>query len=273
MRTARSIGVVRVLLVVVAATAPNLAAAQSSTATPAQPPPVRRPAPPPPPPARPPEPPGWAGSLGAGLAVTSGNAATSTVNIAYELMRDRGGELVFRTTGLYLRAETDGEPSVDRAAADIRLDYRLTERLALVGLTTYARDRFKNIEMLLAPTAGLSVTVLPAGRVEWIADGSVGLVAERNTLFRTQASAAVLAGERFTYRINDRARILHAASGLWKTEDFGDAYYTLSAGVATSLAARFELKAEFLNTHKRKVTDPGLRKNDQAIVLSIVYKF
>ena len=42
-------------------------------------------------PAAPPPPPGWAGSAGAGLALTSGNSDTSTVNAAYELKRDTGG--------------------------------------------------------------------------------------------------------------------------------------------------------------------------------------
>ena len=37
--------------------------------------------------APPPPPPGWAGSAGAGLALTSGNSDTSTVNAAYELKR------------------------------------------------------------------------------------------------------------------------------------------------------------------------------------------
>src|SRR5262245_18978182 len=50
-------------------------------------------------------PPGWAGSLGAGWAATRGNSDTSTLNLAYELLRDRGGDLLFKSTGLYLRGD------------------------------------------------------------------------------------------------------------------------------------------------------------------------
>jgi putative salt-induced outer membrane protein YdiY len=240
--------------------------------TPAQPvvlPPTQPPPPPPPPP-----PPGWAGSLGAGFSLTSGNSDTATANVAYEVLRDTGGEIVLKSTGLYLRGESEGEATVDRAAADARLDYRLTPRLSAFGVTTYARDRFKEIDYLLAPTAGLSVAVLPAGgRAEWTTDGSVGIVVEKNTGFAAQTSGAILAGERFLLKLTDTTRIIHTASALWKMNDFGDGFYNVSAGIATSLASRLELKAEFLNTYKREPTDPTLKKNDQSVVLSIVYKF
>lgn len=226
-----------------------------------------------PPAAPPPPPPGWAGSLGAGLAVTSGNSDTSTANVAYELRRDMGGEVVFKSTGLYLRGQSEGEATVDRAAADARVDYRLTPRLSAFGLATYARDRFKDIDYLLAPTTGLSLTVIGGGRAEWITDGSVGLVFEKNTGFDVETAGAVLAGERFLFKATETTRLLHTATALWKMNDFGDGFYTFSAGIATSVASRLELKAEFLNTYKRQPTDPTLKKNDQSVVLSLVYKF
>jgi putative salt-induced outer membrane protein YdiY len=247
--------------------APLLASGQ----TPAQPvvlPPAQPPPPPPPPP-----PPGWAGSLGAGFSLTSGNSDTTTATLAYEVLRDIGGDVVLKSAGLYLRGESQGEATVDRAAADARLDYGLTPRLSAFGVTTYARDRFKEIDYLLAPTAGLSFAVVRTARAEWTTDGSLGIVVEKNTGFDADLAGALLAGERLLFKLTDTTRILHAASGLWKMNDFGDSFYNFSAGIATSLASRFELKAEFLNTYKREPTNPTLEKNDQSVVMSIVYKF
>lgn len=221
----------------------------------------------------PPPPPGWAGSLGAGFSLTRGNSDTATVNVAYEVLRDVGGELVFQSVGLYLRGESEGQATTDRAAADARLDYRLTPRLSAFGITTYARDRFKEIDYLVAPTFGLSVAVLKSPRIEWTTDGSVGLVFEQNTGFDAVTSGALLAGERFLFRLTEKTRILHAAAALWKMNDFGDGFYNLSVGIATSLASRLDLKSEFLNTYKREPTSSTLNKSDQSIVLSIVYKF
>jgi hypothetical protein len=64
-----------------------------------------------------------------------------------------------------------------------------------------------------------------------------------------------------------------AATALWKMDDFNDAYYTFSLRVATSLVGSLELKVEFLDTFKNRPTGPTLEKNDQAIVLAVVYKF
>lgn len=248
-------------LALIFALVPTLAAAQVELPQPASPPP-------PPPPA------GWHGAIGAGMALTSGNSDTSTINMAYDLHSDLGSEIVFKSTGLYLRSTSEGDATVDRAALDGRVDYRLAPRLSAFGQTQYARDRFKEIDYLIAPTVGLSYSILPPdGRAEWVADGSVGFLIEKNTGFDATTSGAVSAAERFVYKLTNVTRFTHAATGLWKMEDFGDGFYTLSAGVSTSLASMLELKAEFLNTYKREPTDPTLKKNDQAVVLSVVYKF
>lgn len=218
-------------------------------------------------------PPGIAGSLGAGLAVTSGNSDTSTINVAYDFLRDRGTDLVLKSTGLYLRGDNDGKANVDRAAVDARAEYRVSPRLAAFGMTTYARDRFKAIDYLLAPTAGLSFKAIATDRTEWITDGSAGVVVEKNTGLEARTAGAIIAGEKFTHKFTDTTRFLHAASGLWKMNDFDDAFYTFSAGLATSVASALELKTEFLNTYKARPTNPLLKKSDQSIVVSIVYKY
>ena len=66
---------------------------------------------------------------------------------------------------------------------------------------------------------------------------------------------------------------MHAATGLWKTKDLEDAFYTFSAGLITSVAGNFDLKTEFLSTYKNKLTNPALKKADQSIVVSVVYKY
>ena len=195
------------------------------------------------------------------------------LDLAYDLLRDAGGNFVFKSTGLYLRGDSEEAATVDRAAVEARMEYRLTPRLSAFALTGYARDRFKDIQYLVTQTAGLSYALLPAGRVEWRVDGSAGVVVEKDSGFAAETDGALLAGERFVFNVNDRTRITNAATGLWKMGDLEDAYYTFSLGVATSLAGKLELKVEFLNTYKHQLTDPDLEKNDQSIVLAVVYKF
>ena len=181
-------------------------------------------------PTEPPPPPGWTGSIGAGWAATSGNSDTSTVNLAHELVHDSGGDFVFKSTGLYLRGDSEGDTTVERASVDARMDYRLSPRLTTFALTAYARDRFKDINYLVSETAGFSFRLVPEGKVEWTTDASVGLVVEQNRGFPSDADGAILFGERFVYRINDDTRIINAATGLWKMDDFGDAVLYVRAG-------------------------------------------
>jgi hypothetical protein len=86
-------------------------------------------------------------------------------------------------------------------------------------------------------------------------------------------SGAIIAGEKLTHKFAEKTKFVHAATALWKMKDFDDAFYTFSAGLLTSIAGNFDLKTEFLSTYKNKLTNPALKKADQSVVLSVVYKY
>jgi putative salt-induced outer membrane protein YdiY len=223
--------------------------------------------------APPPPPPGWTGSIGGGLALTSGNSDTKTTNVGYDVLRDYGTDVVFKSTGLLLKGSNGGTSNVDRSQADARLGYTLTPRLSAFGQTTFARDKFKAIDYLVAPTAGLSYKLVALPNTEWVTDGSLGMVFEKNQGVDVASSGAILAGEKLSHKFAEKTKFVHAATGLWKTKDFEDAFYTFSAGLITSVAGNFDLKTEFLSTYKNKLTNTALKKADQSIVLSVVYKY
>lgn len=224
-------------------------------------------------PAASPPPPGWTGSIGGGLAIASGNSNTSTTNVGYDVLKDHGTNVIFKSTGLLLKGSNDGVSNVDRSQADARLGYTLSPRLSAFGQTTFARDRFKAIDYILAPTGGLSYKVVATERTEWMTDGSVGVVFEKNQGLDMETSGALIAGEKLTHKFAEKTKFVHAATALWKMNDFEDAFYTFSAGLLTSIAGNFDLKTEFLSTYKNKLTNTALKKADQSIVLSVVYKY
>jgi putative salt-induced outer membrane protein YdiY len=223
--------------------------------------------------APPPPPPGWTGSVGGGLALTSGNSDTSTTNVGYDVLKDHGTNVIFKSAGLLLKGSNNGVSNVDRSQADARVGYTLSPRLSAFGQTTFARDNFKAIDYILAPTGGLSYKVVNTARTEWLTDGSVGVVFEKNKDLDVDTSGAIIAGEKLTHKFAEKTKFVHAATALWKMKDFDDAFYTLSAGLLTSIAGNFDLKTEFLSTYKNKLTNPALKKADQSIVLSVVYKY
>lgn len=140
------------------------------------------------------------------------------------MLRDYGTNVVFKSGGLYLRGDNNGTSTVDRSGADARVEYKLSPRLAAFGMTTYARDRFKNIDYLFAPTGGLTYKVVATTRTQWAADGSVGMVFEKNTGLDLKTDDAIIAGEKLFHKFSDTTRFIHAGSALWKMAHFADAF-------------------------------------------------
>ena len=221
----------------------------------------------------PPEPPGWTGSASAGLALTQGNSDTSTVNAAYELKRDAGGRLVFKSAGLLVWGKAEGELTSDRLALSGRLERKLNDRTALFGQTQYLRDSFKAIDYLVSPTLGLMRILFKNDRTELNADGGVGIVWEKNPDLELQTDGAVTAGQQFTHQLTSTTEVKEKINALWKMDDFEDALYTFGVGIAASISTRTQLKAEFLDTYKAKPPFEDVQKNDIAVLLSFVYKF
>lgn len=220
----------------------------------------------------PPPPPGWAGSAGAGLAMTSGNSDTSTINAAYELKRDTGGPYLFRSGGLLLYGKSQDVLTSDRLSLDGRVERKLSERTSVFGQTQYLRDEFKAIDLLVAPTVGLSHLLVKNERTEFGLDGGVGGVWERNPGFDTDLDGALTAGQKFSHKLTATTEVIERAAALWKMDDFDDALYTFGAGIAASITAATQLKVEFLDTFKARPL-PGIEKNDIATLVSFVYKF
>jgi putative salt-induced outer membrane protein YdiY len=232
--------------------APNYAAAQ----TPAPPPPM-----------------GWTGSASAGLALTSGNNDTSTVNAAYELKRDTGGVIVVRSNGLLVWGKSEGLQTSDRLSLDGRVERKLSARTSIFGATQYLRDTFKSIDYLVSPTVGVSRLLIKDDRTELGIDGGVGIVWEQNPGLELQTDGAVTAGQQFTRKLTATTELREKVAALWKMDDFDDALYTFGVGLAASITGGTQMKVELLDTYKSKPPLPGVQKNDIAVLVSFVYKF
>ena len=225
------------------------------------------------PPPAPPPPPVWTGSASAGLGLTSGNTDTRNVNLAFEATRDAKTKNVLKFGALYLWSEQDGEASANRLSFLARDEYSLTARSFVFGQVQYLRDPFKEIEYLIAPTGGLGYKVVDTDRTKFSVDAGLGGSWEKNTGLDVEFSGAVTAGEQFSHKLSANASITEAVGALWKMDDFGDALYTFGAGISASLTSRTSIKLELLDTYKSKPPSDDVKKNDVALLASLVYKF
>ena len=224
-------------------------------------------------PAPPPPPPGWTGSASAGLALTQGNSDTSTINAAYEVKRETSSPYVFKSSALLVYGKAEGELTSDRLALGGRLERKLNERTALFGQVQYLRDSFKAIDYLISPTVGVSRILLKNERSVLDIDGAVGVVWEQNPGLELQTDGALSAGQHFAHKLTATTEVTQKLLALWKMDDFGDALYTFSAGLAANVTAGTQLKIEFLDTFKTEPPTPEVKQNDIALLVSFVYKF
>lgn len=222
-------------------------------------------------PAATPAPKALATTASAGLALTSGNKDTSTLNVGYELSYDPKTRNIVKSEGLYLRGETEGDLTADRLGLSGRDEYKLHDRAFAFGQLQYLADQFKNIDYLVAPSAGLGYRLSDTARTKISVDAGLGGVWEKRLAGDVQTSGAVTVGEKLTHQLTASAALSQSFAALYKTNDFNDALYAFGASLAASVSARTQLKVEVLDTYKRLVT-AGIEKNDVALIVGLVFK-
>lgn len=222
----------------------------------------------------PPEPKIWTVAASAGLALTSGNSRTTSVNAAYDikyepLMPARNS---IKSDGLFLRTKTESVLSANRLSLNGRDEFKLSTRAFVFGQTQYLRDEFKKIDYLVAPGGGIGYKIFDTMATKLAVDTGAGGVLEKDTGFELRRSGAVTASEKLTQTLTESTTLTQAFTGLWKMKAWDDSLYTFSLGIAAAMSAHTQLKVEALDTLKNRPPLPTVKKNDVAVLMAIVYK-
>lgn len=212
------------------------------------------------------------GKLAAGFTFTSGNSTTRSFNIALGLQYDPRTKNIVKADGFYLRNSEEGTSTVDRTSAHLRDEYFFRPRWFAFGDAQFLRDRFKEIDGLFAPTAGVGIQLIKTKERELSADLGAGAVIEKDTDHDRTSSGAVRAGESFLWKVSKSASFTESAFALWKTSDTSDAYYHFEAALGAAVAEHIELKVGLIDEYKRKPVDPTLKRNDVAGIIQIEVK-
>ena len=235
---------------------------------------------PPPPPAR-----ALSGSAGFGLALNRGNTATTNLNASFEATHDPKTRSVWKSKGLYLRGTNNGTLALDRLQLEGRNERTLATRVYAFGQLQFLEDQFKQIDYLIAPSAGLGYKLVATPVTSLNVDGGLGVKFEQNPApvrvlndvsvgrSRRRTDAVVTASDKLEHKLSKTAAITQSFGALWKAQDFGDALYTLAAGVAASLTTRTQLKVELLDTYASRPPTAAVKSNDVALLTAFVYKF
>lgn len=226
---------------------------------------------PPSPPA--PPPPAWSGTLGAGLALTSGNSETSSLNLAFKAEHAPKNSVVFKAEGLYIRGSSEGALTADNAALAAKLERKFSDRGYAFLQTQYLRDSFKAIDYFIAPTLGVGYKVVNTERATLSADASLGPSWEKNPGLDAKSELAVAFGQKATYALSKTATFSQGFAATLVGSDWADSLYRFTAGIAASLTGRTQIKVEVVDVYKNKPPTPAVKKNDVSTLVSVLYKF
>jgi putative salt-induced outer membrane protein YdiY len=217
--------------------------------------------------------PGWHGSFGAGLSMSSGNSDATNYNVGFDLKYDPKTKNVLKFGGLYLRSDADGETTSDKLTAFARDEYSFTDRFFVYGEVVYLSDAIAQVDYIVSPNAGAGYKFVKTDAVTLEASAGFGGAFEKFEGQDATSSGAYSAGEAFSWKISPTVAFTQKASGLWKSNDTGDAYYHFDAGFTTSISKILELKLAYLLDHKTRPAVPTLEKTDTAFIAAIVAKF
>jgi putative salt-induced outer membrane protein YdiY len=222
-------------------------------------------------PAPPPKP--WNSSIGAGLAITSGNTDTKNYNLAFATKYDPKTKFIFKADALYLRGDSGGVTQVDKATADARGEWAISDRTFTFGEVTYLRDPFKDINYFVAPLAGAGYRLIKSDIRNLTVDGALGAAIESNAGAGRSNGGAAKAGENFDWALSATSKVTQKLTGIWKTSDFTDALYHFDAGLTTKVASRADLTLAYVYDYKNKPVSADVKKGDSAIFAALVFKF
>jgi putative salt-induced outer membrane protein len=224
------------------------------------------------PPCPPPPTPGWSVSAGAGLSLTGGNSETSSYNLSANVAYDPQKKNLFRAEVLYLHASESDRATVSRTTASARDELKIGTRAFVFGQLGYQRDRFKELDYLIAPVAGVGYRLVDRPAVLVSVDGAVGGAFEKLEEQNATSDVALQVSQRFEWQLRAGSRLYQKSGALWKAADLDDAYYRFEIGIGSTLVSNLELKLSFADDYKARPARPELKKNDTAVLASIVYK-
>jgi putative salt-induced outer membrane protein YdiY len=214
----------------------------------------------------------WSGSVGFGLAFTSGNSDTRSYNLSFTAVHDPKTRNVFKAEGLHLRAEQESAATADKTSLGLRDEFKLSGPWYVFGELRFLRDRFQQLDALVAPLGGVGLRAVGSPRVQLNFDVGLGGAFEKLEGTRSTFDGALQAGQSLTLKLSSSATFTQGATALWKLDDFGDAFYRLTGGLTTAVSRRLELKLAYTRDIKTRPVVETLEQSDDSLVANLVFK-
>lgn len=214
--------------------------------------------------------PKWETTAGAGLSLTSGNADTTlfTANI---LTLRKWGKNEFRAgvDGGY--GEVENVQNVGFVKAFAQYNYLLSERLYGFGRVEGLHDSIADITYRVPISAGLGYYFIKNDKVTLSAEVGPGFVFEK--IGNDERDYATIRfGERFTWKISERARLWQSFEYQPKVDEWTEYFLSGELGISADITKQLDLRVVLQDWYVSNPA-PGRESNDLKLVAGVNYKF
>ena len=212
----------------------------------------------------------WKTSAALGATLTRGNSDTLTVNGTIDTIKkwdkNEAGAGFSVTYG-----ETDDQETANSMAAYAQYNRLLTDKLFVYGRVDFSRDKLADIAYRVALSPGAGYYFIKNDKFTLSGEVGPGYVWEE-VGGTSHDYLSLHLGERFTWEVNERARLWQSLSYDPEVEDFENYLLKAELGFETDILDNLSLRVVAIDTY-RNVPAAGRTKNDFQLITGIAYKF
>lgn len=214
--------------------------------------------------------PKWEGSAGAGVTLTQGNSDTVMFNARLQALRKwEKNELNLAADATY--GEANSVKNNDSFRVTAQYNRLINERLYGYVLADFLHDDIADVSYRVNVGPGLGYYFIKEERMVLSGEAGPSVVFEDvGGISKTYFTARL--GEKFEYKISDRARIWQKAEFLPQVDDLSNYLFNFEIGIETDITKSLKLEFFIVDNYDNEPA-AGRKKNDIKMVAGIKYKF
>lgn len=232
----------------------------------------------------------WAGSADFGIALTTGNSATTTTTAGLDLARVTRRD---KTAVFYRQVSaTDRNVSPSRKIANakragVQYDLKLSDRSYVFGFSNFDFDEFLRLDLRFAPGGGFGYNVVKSERTTFDLFGGIAYnkeifditpapttaVPKPTYTTLTRDSMEGFVGEEWRYKMNARTQFFEKATFYPNFSNRGEYRLNFDAGLSTALSKYLSWNLAYSSRFLSNPPLAGIKKNDTLLSTGIRFTF
>lgn len=214
--------------------------------------------------------PKWETSAGVGFSLTSGNADTTLFTANIQTLRKSGNHEI-RAGADAGYGEVESVQNVGFVRGFTQYNYLLSERLFGFGRVEGLHDSIADITYRVPISAGIGYYFIKNDKVTLTAEAGPGYVFEKIG-DDTRDFATIRFGERFTWKISERARLWQSFEYQPRIDQWSEYFVQGELGIAADITKQLDLRVVLQDWYVSNPA-PGRESNDLKLVAGVNYKF